>query len=369
MVELLPPAPGLAHKAIENMLKALRKADTQLPPWVLVEDGGDAWQRHAGLLPVEDRRRSVIAASSEASLADAIRFQIGGATWLPVSTASLELACEAAATGDRGKVAPMATRGVVEAALADATELSVVGWLPRSFWNRQVGSDRLSSWLSEIAGRIKCVPVILPGPVLVIVGCERAEIEAVWSDDGEVGSSLFSAPPTIIDLLAADHPKNHRIEVEDVLAGIVGEGRGEPSHVDGSLPVLEIPSGLRVGCWSPSPRAKRRESGWLAVPAEQCHDGSCWILVREDGSSEIVVDSISPSDQEVADQSVIRVPGWIGAELRRGSPAGLLVERLARHEARAGRPLWVPSVDAEGVRFLLGLPGPIWVDGPGVPGD
>mgnify|MGYP000662240094 CR=1 FL=1 len=27
------------------------------------------------------------------------------------------------------------------------------------------------------------------------------------------------------------------------------------------------------------------------------------------------------------------------------------------------------NADADGVRFLLGLPGPIWVDGPGVPVD
>ena len=71
---------------------------------------------------------------------------------------------------------------------------------------------------------------------------------------------------------------------------------------------------------------------------------------------------------DIAGQSVIRAPGFVGAALRRGSPAGLLIEGLARHGSRAGRPIWVPSVDAEGVRFLLGLPGPIWVDGPGVPG-
>ena len=368
MVELLPPVTGLAHKAIENMLKSLENADTRLPPWVLVEDRDDAWQRHAALLPVEERRRSVIAASSQASLADAIRFEIGGATWLPVSTPSLELACEAAAIGDLRIVAPIVTRDVLEMSVADATELWGVMWRPRSFWNTQLGAGRLCSWLTGIADRLECVAAILPGPVLVVADRGRDEIEIAWRDESVSGGTAFPVPPAIVDLLGAMGSEGSRSRLEYLLAGIAGEGGGEPPHVDGSLPVLEIPSGLRVGCWSPSPRAKWRESGWLAVPHEKCPDWGSWYLFGEDGSRETVVDSISPADEEAADQSVIRVPGWIGAELRRGSPAGLIVERLARHEARTGRPLWVPSVDAEGVQFLLGLPGPIWVDGPGVPG-
>ena len=368
MIELAPPTGGLASSAIRGMLEALQEGRNPLPRCVLVEDGSDSWQRHAALLPVEDRRRSVIAASSSASLVDALRFEIGGATWQPVSTPSLELACRAAATGDRLKVAPLATRPVVETALADATDLSLVGWWPRAFWNHQVGSYRLSAWLTEIAERLECLSVILPGPVLMVAGRERVAIEAVWVDDDERSSSVFPAPPTIVNLSTPDRPKNHRVTVEDVLAGLVGEGWGEQKRSDLNLPVLELPSGRGVGRWSTSTGAAARGSGWLAVPAEQCKDGSSWNLVHEDGTSEIVVETISPSDPEGDGQSVIRVPGWIGAELRRGRPAGLLVEKLVRYAIRVGRQVWVPSVDAEGVRFLLTLPGPIWVDGPGVPG-
>ena len=367
MVELLPWVESVAHRAIEGVLETLLNDDRPLPPWVFVDDGGGSWRRHATLLPVEERRRSVLAASSEASLYDALRFEIGGASWLPISTPSMEAACEAAATYDRGEIAPMATRGVVEVALADATDLCAVGWWPQSFWNRQVGSDRLFSWLTVIADRLGTHPVILPGPVLVVVGRGQAEIEAALVEDVESRPSAFPAPPTIVDLSTILRSTDRRGLVEAVLAAVVGENRGEQAGDDLTLPVLEIPSGRRVGRWSPSPEATADGPGWLAVPVRDSLEGGSWRLVGEDGSSETVVESISPSDQEGGEQMVIRIPGFIGAEVRRGSPAGLLVERLARLATRVDRPLWVPSVDAEGVRFLLGLPGPIWVDGPGVP--
>jgi len=367
MVELLPPIESLAHRVIEGVLETFLSDDRPLPVWVFVDDGGGSWRRHAALLPVEERRRSVLAASSDASLYEALLFEISGASRLPISTPSMEAACEAAATCDRRKIAPMATRGVVEAALADATDLCAVRWWPQSFWNRQVGSGRLFSWLTGIAERLGSHPVILPGPVLVVVDRGQAEIEAALVEDLRSGPSAYPVPPAIVDLSTVLRSTDSRDLVETVLAAGVGAGRGEQVSADLSLPVLEIPSGKKVGRWSPSPESTADGPGWLAVPAPDSREGTCWRLVGEDGSSETVVESISPSDQEGGEQMVIRIPGFIGAELRRGSPAGLLVERLARLATRVGRPLWVPSVDAEGVRFLLGLPGPIWVDGPGVP--
>jgi len=63
----------------------------------------------------------------------------------------------------------------------------------------------------------------------------------------------------------------------------------------------------------------------------------------------------------------VRVPGWASRGLRPGSPAGLLVTRIAEAASRRGIPLWIPNVDQEGLRLVLGLPGTIWVDGPAVP--
>jgi len=40
---------------------------------------------------------------------------------------------------------------------------------------------------------------------------------------------------------------------------------------------------------------------------------------------------------------------------------------LAEAAHRRGLPLWVPNVDSIALRFLLGLPGTLWVDGPAVP--
>ncbi len=67
------------------------------------------------------------------------------------------------------------------------------------------------------------------------------------------------------------------------------------------------------------------------------------------------------------DVQAVRVPGWASRGMRPGSPAGLLVTRIAEAASRRGLPLWIPNVDQEGLRLVLGLPGTVWVDGPAVP--
>jgi hypothetical protein len=69
----------------------------------------------------------------------------------------------------------------------------------------------------------------------------------------------------------------------------------------------------------------------------------------------------------VQDVMAVRLPGWLAHPLRPGSPAGLLAERIAEVAARRDLPLWIPGVDVDALRFVLGLPGTIWVDGPAVP--
>jgi len=367
MVQLAPPAKGLGHQAIERILETILSDGNPLPPYVLIDDPKEPWRRHAALLPVEERRRSVIVASSEASLIDAVRFEIGGASWLPASTPSMETACETAATHDRRECAPIATWGVLETLVAETAELWAVGWWPLSFWNRQVGPRRLFTALTVIAARLGCVPAILPGPVLVVAGHERAAVEEVCRDvsifEGGAGPCL----PTTVNLVADLHSDNTADRVEDLLAGVTQSDWGEQQLTGSALPVLEMSTGEKVGWWSLSHETVAGESGWIAFPSVAEPDGGCWEIVAEDGSRTMVVETTTLHDQENAKQAVIRVSGFIGAQLRRGNPAGLLVERWAKDPSREGRPLWVPSVDSEGVRFLLGLPGPIWVDGPGVP--
>jgi hypothetical protein len=325
-----------------------------MPPVVLVGEIDDRWWRHAVGLPVETRRRSVVAAASEAALWRAVGLEIGGAVRLPVSTPALEEACRAAATG--GVAPPAATEGVVEALLATGERLWAVAYTPCELWRRQWGARRLHRRLAAIAERLGAPPVIVPGPALVVAG----------GDDGDMAEACREDPPArLIDLsgrLGSDRPG--AIGLASAVRAIDAAAAADPWPV--VLPVMELPTGRQVGRWSSARTTLAEGPGWLAAPAGEPADGRTWRL--ESGGPEVeVVDLDGEVDLASDPREVLRLPGLIGAELRRGSPAALLAGRLARHEGRGGRPIWIPSVDIEGVRFVLGLPGPIWVDGPGVP--
>ena len=115
MVKLVPPGKSPNHRAVESVLESLQAGNTALPPQVLIDDGDRSWRRHAAVLPVEVRRRSILVTASDASLVDALSFEIGGAVRQPVSTPSMEAAYEAAAILETWDVVPMATQGVVDA--------------------------------------------------------------------------------------------------------------------------------------------------------------------------------------------------------------------------------------------------------------
>ncbi len=368
MVGLVPPGESRNHRVVESVLETLLAGNTVLPPQVMIDDGDRSWQRYAAALPVEVRRRSALVTASDASLVDALSFEIGGAARLPVSTPSMEAACEAVSTLESRDVVPMATQGVLDALRSDLSELLVVGWRPQEFWRRQVGPIRQVKWLVEIAERLTVIPVILPGPILVVMGLSRADIEAALGDaGGGPGFSSFPSPPTIVELSASDFGAGDEFRIDRILAAAAAGGHVVSDRPQLKHPVLEIPSGRRVGQWSLERGTVDVGSPWGASPRIQGRAGSCWEIISQDGSSEMITESTSLDGDDVAGQSLIRAPGFVGAALRHGSPAGLLIEGMACHSARAGRPIWVPSVDGEGVRLLLGLPGPIWVDGPGVP--
>ena len=326
MTRLVPASESVAHQAIERILETVLSDDGPPPSCVLIEGTGDRWQRHAALLPVEERRRSVIAASSEAGLMDAVRCEIGGATWLPASTLSMETACEAAVTNDRKPCAPIATLGVLENLIEETSEMWVVGWWPQSFWRRQVGPRRLCACLTVIAERLGCVPAILPGPVLVVAGCDHEAIEDVCRDASSIDGREVPLPPGVVCRDVALRSDNAVDRVEDLLAGVYEGVRGDRVSPREVLPVLDLFGGERIGWWCLSHLTVAGRRGWLACPSEVEPGGGCWEVAAEDGTRTRIVEITTGYGRQSEEQPVIRVPGFIGAELRRGSPAGLLVE-------------------------------------------
>jgi len=338
-----------------------------MPPRVFVECPEDEWQRYAVSLPTLERRRSVLVASSESALLDAVRLEIGGVSRLPVSTHALMIACDAASTSSLEGAACIATRSVLEMVLERGPGFCLVGWRPAALWSHQVGSPRLIGALQEIAGRLACLPAIIPGPFLVVGGRRRSEVEDVCRMDDRPCGSQIPAPPICTELTSlAGFEGGAGV---DALITAVGRDDGERISGDPKgFRVMELPSGRQVGRWSTTEAAAGCESDWMAFPEIRGERSVHW-RIKDSEESRLIRESMSSRGLDRLDQPVIRMPGWIGAALQPGRPASLLVESVAGNDARAGRPLWVPSVDADGVRFLLGLPGPIWVDGPGVPGD
>jgi hypothetical protein len=109
------------------------------------------------------------------------------------------------------------------------------------------------------------------------------------------------------------------------------------------------------------------EEGWVATPVEAGAARCSWQLEGSEISG-TVEEVLGSEEVEGVDEAVaVRVPGWATRDLRPGSPAGLLVTRISDAASRRELPVWIPGVDQEGLRLVLGLPGTIWVDGPAVP--
>lgn len=366
-MRILPGGADAAHQAVERLLDGVCDETVEPPSHAFVQCDEDQWQRHAACLPVVTRRASVLIASSDEELLDAVRLEIGGAARLPVSTHGLTLACEAAARASLDDAACLATRALLEIVLAKGSDPLLVGWRPSAFWTNQVGSPRLIRALLGVARRLECIPAIVPGPFLVVTGCSFAEVE----DAAVIGEDACGRPtpvaPAVIEVGELPNGPD-RVRVDVLIEAAAAAGRAEVAVAMEGVRVLELPGGSSLGRWSLSGPVGTVADGWSAWPDPKVPDGSRWFL--SEGREDRVIGEWNWSgDLSSYPDPVLRVPGWIGSTLRSGSPAALLVEGLAGGDGRAGRPLWVPGVDADGVRFLLSLPGPIWVDGPGVPTD
>jgi len=355
MVELVPASKGVGNQAMKRVIESLRKSGIELPPMVVTDETDNPWRCSAARIHADIRRRSVLAFASDTDLLDAVRFEFGGAIRLPVSTLAMETACLAAAGGLTPET-PMATRGVLDSVLEAAERVEGVGWSRSRFWRNHLGVRCLKECLTEIATRLGCAPVIIPGPVLVVPDCEDEEIHQQLTSATGAGIRGIPSPPAIVPIARLLDAMDFEIDG--------GSGDAEPATLPDPQPVLELPSGRRVGSWSFSRDSPKVGEIWHAVADESTTSGSSWTLVHAEGPVDTIVDS-----PVVSDQWVVKTPGWMGDHLCPGSSAGLLLERLAMDPARAGRPLWVSNADAAAVRYLLGMPGPIWVDGPGVPAD
>lgn len=365
--EILPEGSTAGHRAVLRLLESRQDEGLVLPPRVFVECPEDEWQRHAVSLPTVERRRSVLLASSEAALLDGVRLEIGGASRLPVSTHALMMACDAAGGSTLAGATCIATRAVLEMVLERGPGLWLVGWRPAALWYHQVGAPRLIGALQEVARRLACIPAIIPGPFLAVGGRRRPEVEAACRVDDQPCVGRIPVLPSGIELNTSAKPEDGA-GVEALMTA-VGRDNEIPASTDPrGFRVMELPSGRQVGRWSPTDLTGGHDGNWMAVPEIRGGSSVDWRMDDSQGNR-LIRESVNSEGLDHLDQPVIRVPGWIGAALQPGRPAALLVECIAGNNARAGRPVWVPSVDADGVRFLLGLPGPIWVDGPGVPGD
>ena len=349
-------ASGLA-----TVLEAAIAAGAVPPSFIAVADAEGRWLRQTAALDPQLRSRAVIAAVDDRPFVDALRLGVGGALRLPPSTvaAAEALTAAAATTLPSGGFDP-AVAGVLA---AGASPLAVVSIRDRGFWRRQLGDRVLSERLLAAVGSIEATAAVLPWPALVLAAADGSRLEAAWrslADD-------WAQPAPSLDVRAL--PPGTR--ADDVLSAAHRElataaDRPEPGPAATRAPVHELPSGRAVGWWSPVVGEIPGE-GWLAVPETPVSETRMWRL-HGDGGGATVVEALLAEDPKPAAEAVaLRVPGWAAADLRAGKPAALLVARLADAADRRGLPLWVPNVDGEGLRFVLGLPGTLWVDGPAVP--
>jgi hypothetical protein len=201
---------------------------------------------------------------------------------------------------------------------------------------------------------------VLPGPGLVVTGRSLNEVRAAAE-----ATCRVIAPPPCPDLEVRTWRRGSAAEAVAwaAAAGDDGEWRS-----DDTAPVHELPSGEVVGRWgvSASSVAGDGTGGWTAFPGSLRPDGHRWLLRSPPGDVETVDDAV---ELEVFDTATVavRVPGWVTADVRPGSPAGILIEKMARQAARSGVVLWVPGVTEEALHLVLRTGSRVWVDGPATP--
>jgi hypothetical protein len=363
MLELAPPGSDTVTGAIASIEQHLPQGCRDAIRRVYLDDGTDTWLRRALGDPVEERRASLVAALSLETLISAVRMEIGGGFRLPVSTSSMTAGCESVVWLRQRQIPSIVGPGALGALTGGADTLHAVGWFSDTPWRRLTSDRRMVERLASIRRRIDHPTAVVARPALLVANASTEEIAAACTIDDRSGTDALLKGPRIVDLSDALGADETWMAIDAALA------RSDPSSTAApSGGVFELPGGSRVGTWALEPGPDGSADGWIATPDGLCQDGMTWRLTAFHGETRIIDEVLSADGMADGEAAVLRVPGWLTADLRVGSPAGLVVETLAADPARAGRPLWLPNVDGDGVRLALALEGPIWVDGPGVPG-
>ncbi len=360
MMELLGRLPDALRGGLNSVIAGALAGGAPEPSWVAADDGSGAWVAEVAGRSGAQRARGVVAAASADAVAMAQRLGVGGAMWLPPSSHAAIEAFEAAAAPPPALEFDPA---VVEALGTDAA-ISIVSFVDRGFWRLQLGDRTLAFLLTELAAAVGAPAAILPWPALLLSGREAAGASAAWR---ELASERSGAVPDLA-VTALTAGAMGKVGMLDAAYGALlkGASRVEAAGSFRPQPVHELPQGRRVGWWTWE-EGGTPAGGWLAAPAEVTAQRCRWKLEGEGGPG-VVEEVLSATEvAEAAGAAAVRVPGWACSGLRPGAPAGLLVARLADEAARRGLPLWIPNIDGDGLRFVLGLPGTLWVDGAAVP--
>lgn len=358
MVRLLPPNPGRAALGLRDVVSGALAGGAPEPAWIAVDDGSGRWIPLVSACPVAERARGVVVSGADAALVAAHRIGVGGAAALPVSTPGLVEAFRSAAQGPAPL--PVFDPGSMEL-FESSTGLVVAAFSNRAFWRAQLGDRVLSRLLAELAIGLQVPPAVLPWPAVILAIRDERRIFDLWKP------LAAGAGRPADDLVVSEVIPGARgvaAAVYSALLDLVEHIRAVKTV--SSEPVYELPNGRLIGRWASEPGPEDRDV-WVAAPIEISGPKCRWRLTGGGTTSE-VDDVLEVADlTRIEGAPAVRVPGSLTGNLRQGTPAGLLVQRLADAAARRGLPLWVPNVDTEALRFALKLPGTIWVDGPAVP--
>ena len=358
MVDLFPSPSEKIRSGFYSVIAGAIAGGPPEPSWVAVDDGTDAWLVEISNHSATDRARGIVAVSNEEALVKAQRLGIGGAMWLPPASLGAIEAFTSAASAKTPKTRDAAALELFER----GRPVHVVTFSDRPFWRAQLGDHELGDLLAALAVSLDVPAAILQWPALVVGKRDRNAIVIAWeglmAESGTPGPGLSVLSPLVVE-------KEVLVETYSALtAEDVADGS---SNSVSEMPVHELPHGRRVGWWSLDVDKNLEDEGWIAAPVEVSSTRCRWRL--ESAGTSGVVAEVLASDEiaDLEDVLAVRVPGWVSRGLRPGSPAGLLVTRIAEAASRLGLPLWIPNVDQDGLRLVLGLPGTIWVDGPAVP--
>jgi hypothetical protein len=361
MMELLGRLPDALRGGLDNVIAGALAGGAPEPSWVAADDGSGAWVAEVAGRPAAQRVRGVVAAASADALVTAQRLAVGGAMWLPPSSLA---AIEAFETAGAAATPEFEFDPAVVETLGTNVPIWIVSFGDREFWRVQLGDRALAALLAELAAVVGAPAAILPWPALLLSDRLGAGASEAWR---ELTSKRGGAVPDLIvtPLTASAMGEGMVLDVA-YKALLDGVSQVEAADSIRLKTVYELPQGRRVGWWTWA-ETQAPAGGWLAAPSEVSTQRCRWEVKGEGGPG--VIEEVL-SETEVAEAegvAAVRVPGWACAGLRSGAPAGLLVARLAEEAKRRGLPLWIPNVGDESLRFVLGLPGTLWVDGPAIP--